>query len=96
MAWRPMSDHKFPWEYHDVMVAAYQRGDAVEIVYVLRCTVGEHGAFFEKGTAFLSIHESGWVPFAWRIDDVPSPNATKWPPMANDYLTQFDSPSDQR
>lgn len=83
--WRPMTEHAFPWPHERVLVVAFSRDGSV--TDVLRVRVGEHGAFFPEGN-MLSIHEDGWVPFAWREDDTPARDDEKWPPLWTDYLTE--------
>jgi hypothetical protein len=80
-----MTEHAFPWSVKRVIVAAFAKDDPSDID-IHRCRVGEHGAlFFEDG--LLSIHEDGWVPFAWREDDCPARDDAAWPPLWTDYLT---------
>lgn len=85
--WRPMTEHVFPWPEKALLVAAFPR-DGEPLVDVYRVSVGEHGALFDTPPNFLSLHERGWVPFAWRIDDTPERDDDKWPPLWADYLTR--------
>jgi hypothetical protein len=88
-AWQTMTTHVFPWDCKDMLVAVFARdgGDTA----VLRCHCAEHGALFEKGGGMMSIHEEGLVPYAWREDDTPEPDAIKFPPLWTDYLTEAQS-----
>ena len=84
--WRSMTEHQFPWDHGEVIVLAFAK-DEPETVDTFRCTVGEHGAFFFRDGGMLSLHEQGWVPYAWKVDDCPSRDDSKFPPMWHDYLT---------
>lgn len=84
MTWRPMTAN-----YRSLMrviVAVFQR-ETPSIVDVMSVRVGEHGALFPDDD-MLSIHEQGWVPFAWRTDDKPERDDEKFPPLWDDYLTE--------
>lgn len=85
--WRPMVEHCFPWDVRCVIIVAFARDEPSQID-VFRARVGEHGAFFDWSGSWLSLHEQGWVPFAWREDDTPARDDNSWPPMWNDYLTE--------
>lgn len=88
MNWKPMSENPFPWKYEHVIVAVFQQ-DTPDDIFLLRCVVAEHGAHFEKPRGgFLSIHECGWIPFAWCEDDTPGRDYVKYPPIWTDYLTE--------
>jgi len=82
-----MTEHCFPWEHKNIIVAAFAKDDEREIE-IFRCHVGEHGALFPANTTFLSLHERGWIPYAWKVDDAPERDDTKFPPLWTDYLTQ--------
>lgn len=84
--WRPMSEHTFPWSHKKLIVVAFDK-DSEDVTDVFRVHVGEHGALFND-TPFLSLHEQGWIPFAWRIDDTPEREDTRFPPAWTDYLTE--------
>ncbi len=84
-AWRPMTEHIFPWAHKNIVVVAFARGDE-GITDVFRVHVEEHGALFNDWP-FLSLHEQGWIPFAWRIDDTPVREDVGFPPLWTDYLT---------
>lgn len=86
-AWRPMTEHVFPWGHRNVLVAAFYKKEPEELD-VFRCRVGEHGAFFFEAGGLLSLHENGWIPYAWCDDDMPLPDNEKWPSMTVDYLTE--------
>lgn len=88
--WQPMSANPFPWKHADVILACYDQDNRATVV-VFRCTCAEHGAYFVKGGGMLSVIEKGWIPFAWREDDTPTPDDKKFPPMLTDYLTEPDS-----
>jgi hypothetical protein len=81
-----MTEHRHPWVSRYVIVAAFAKDDR-EDIEVFRCRVGEYGALFDD-SSLLSLHEYGWIPFAWRPDDVPKQDDEKWPPMWTDYLTE--------
>ncbi len=82
--WRPMTEHVFPWPHRDMIVMAFDvKSEGPEI---FRCVCAEHGAIFPKRGGMLSLHEEGWVPFAWRVDDAPERDDDKWPPLWTDYL----------
>jgi hypothetical protein len=85
MDWRPMSEHKFPWEHHHVILMTFAYDQPSEIA-IMRCRVGEHGAFFPVNTTFLTVLEQGWVPYAWCLDDSPARDDDKFPPLYIDYL----------
>ncbi len=87
MTWRPMTEHVFPWPDREVIVVAFLK-DEPETIDCFRCNSGEHGALFPKDRAFMSLIEDGWIPFAWRVDDIPSRDDKAWPPMWTDYLTE--------
>lgn len=88
MTWRPMTEHKFPWEHHNLLVAVFDKNDNPELVYVLRVRCAEHGALFVEDDGMLSIHEHGVIPIAWKVDDTPARDDFKWPPKLTDYLTE--------
>lgn len=90
MTWRPMIEHVFPWNVRDVIVAAFYK-DEPEEVDIFRCHVAEHGALFLRDGGMLSLHEHGWVPYAWHEDDTPARDDAKWPPFKTDYLTEAQS-----
>lgn len=85
--WKPMSANPFPWEYVDVIIAAYDK-DAPNNIEVFRCVCAEHGAYFPKSGGMLSMIEEGWIPFAWCEDDIPACDPSTFPPMLTDYLTE--------
>jgi hypothetical protein len=85
--WRPMSEHVFPWPHKTLVVAAFARDDE-GVIDVFCVDVAEHGALFVNDRAILSLHEQGWIPFAWHIDDTPERNDTLFPPLWDDYLTR--------
>ena len=85
--WKPMGANPFPWEHENVIIAAFAKDDP-KVIEIFRCTCAEHGAYFSKNTEFLSIIEEGWIPFAWRPDDVPARDDAAYPPMWTDYLTE--------
>lgn len=87
MDWRPMTEHKFPWEHVKLVVAVYDKNNPGE-KDLLRVLVAEHGAMFPESGGMLSIHENGWVPYAWKLDDTPEPDSKLWPPLLHDYLTE--------
>lgn len=87
MSWHPMSDNSFPWKHKDVIIAAFDK-DNPSIVQVFRCKCAEHGAYFAKDGGMTSIHEDGWIPFAFRDDDTPVRDDAKYPPLLTDYLTE--------
>lgn len=92
--WRPMSEHVFPWSHRCVLVMAFGKDDDPansDGLEILRCRVAEHGAMFQVNGGMLSIHEEGWIPFAWRLDDCPARDDAKWPPLWSDYLTDPDN-----
>lgn len=89
MNWRPMTEHIFPWNVRDVIVIAVHPDGTERAIF--RCTVAEHGALFEKGGGMISLHEMGWVPYAWQEDNTPARDDAKWPPMLSDYLTEAQS-----
>lgn len=86
MTWKPMTEHVFPWACQNVVVVAFYKDEQNEID-IFQCHVGEHGAFFLNDGGMLSLHEHGWIPFAWRENDMPSRDDAKWPPLWTDYLT---------
>jgi hypothetical protein len=81
-----MTEHIFPWQHRDLMVAAFYHEEP-ETLDVFRCICAEHGALFMRAGGMLSIHEEGWRPFAWKVDDTPNRDDSKWPPLLHDYLT---------
>ena len=87
--WRPMTEHVFPWDHRDIIVAVFASDD-VHKIDLLRCHCAEHGALFDIHSGMLSIHEEGFIPFAWRIDDTPERDDNKFPPLLTDYLTKPD------
>ena len=86
MNWRPMTEHAFPWDHEDLIIAAFASDDDSS-VEVFRCVCAEHGALFPKGGGMLSIIELGWVPFAFCVGDVPERDDVAFPPLRTDYLT---------
>jgi hypothetical protein len=84
--WQPMSANPFPWDHKDVILVAFAKDNPNEIE-IFRCVCAEHGAYFPKDGGTLSVIELGWIPFAWREDDSPTPEDEKFPPMWTDYLT---------
>jgi hypothetical protein len=81
-----MSDNPFPWVHKDVILAVFDK-DRPNDVRTIRAHCAEHGAYFFREGGVISVVEEGWVPFAWRIDDVPPRDDAKYPPMWTDYLT---------
>jgi hypothetical protein len=90
MNWRPMTEHVFPWPNRNVIVTAFDKNEP-ECIEIFRCRVAEHGSFFTEAGGMISLHENGWIPFAWCEDDAPSRDDEKWPPMLTDYLTEVRS-----
>ena len=88
MHWRPMSEHKFPWKHRNVILMTFAHDDP-GVIDIVRCSVGEHGAFFPANTTFLTVLEQGWVPFAWCVDEAPARDDEKFPPLYRDYLTDL-------
>jgi len=43
---------------------------------------------FLRDGGMLSLIEQGWIPYAWREDDLPSRDDEKFPPLWTDYLTK--------
>lgn len=86
MNWKPMSDNSFPWPYKDVIIAAFDK-DNQSTIELFQCKCAEHGAYFPKNTTMLSIIEQGFIPFAFREDDVPTRDDKLFPPLWSDYLT---------
>jgi hypothetical protein len=82
MIWYPMD--KKP-EHDRVIIAVFDRENSLD-TDILRVTCGERGAYFRDGM-LLSIHEEGWVPFAWTVDNMPNRNDAAFPPLWADYLT---------
>lgn len=87
--WRPMTEHKFPWEYSLIIVCAFDK-DNREMIDIFSCKVGEHGALFTADGSMMSLNEQGWIPFAWQESNIPERNDSKFPPMWHDYLTKPD------
>lgn len=85
--WKLMSDNSFPWPHKDVIIVAFAK-DAPQEIEIFRCRCGEHGAYFPKHTAMISLIETGWIPFAFRDDDAPARDDEAFPPMWTDYLTE--------
>ena len=88
--WRPMTEHAFPWPHQDLVVMAFFKEDRLN-VEIIRCHVAEHGALFFNDGGWLTLNEQGWIPYAWRLDDLPSPDDDRFPPMWTDYLTETDA-----
>lgn len=84
--WRPMSENAFPWAHKDVILVAFDENDP-DAIEIFRARCAEHGAYFQKNGGMLSLHEEGWIPFAWRPDDAPPRDNEKFPPLLTDYLT---------
>lgn len=84
--WRPIPERAAPWPHDKIIVAAFSKDDP-NATDVFRVRVGEHGALFPYGQ-MLSLHEDGWIPFAWRIDDTPERDDARLPPLWTDYLTE--------
>lgn len=91
MTRQPMTAHNFPWPHRSILVAVFDKDNPDE-VYVLRCQCAEHGALFTNDGDMLSIHEHRVIPFAWKVDDVPTRDDSKWPPLWWDYLTAKEEP----
>lgn len=83
--WHQMTKNQFPWEHNNVILACFDKDDP-NIIEIFRCTCAEHGAYFDKNGGMLSIHEEGWIPFAFRDDDIPNRDDKLFPPLTSDYL----------
>jgi len=85
-----MTTHVFPWEHKKLIVAAFDEDDPTA-VDVFRVHVAEHGALFND-TPFQTLHEQGWIPFAWKIDDTPPRDDDRFTPLWTDYVTSNEPP----
>ena len=84
-SWRPMREHSFPWPHRNVILAVFDKDDQGN-VELFRCICAEHGAYFRRDGGMLSVHEEGWIPFAWQIDELPKQDGV-FSPLWTDYLT---------
>lgn len=71
LAWRPIQDHVFPWEPHELIVACFYIGPESELkpevqIFEAYCSKGN---YFERSagrsTGMTTLLEEGWTPFAW-------------------------------
>ena len=78
MKWRPIQEHVFPWEPHELIVACFYVGPESELVpevdiFEAYCANGD---YFQQSAGrrmgMLTLLEEGWTPFAWM--DVPAPH----------------------
>jgi hypothetical protein len=69
--WRPIQEHQFPWEPHDLIVACFYMGSESELkpevaIFEAHCSKGD---YFQKSAGrymgMLTLLEEGWTPFAW-------------------------------
>lgn len=84
-SWRPFTEHAPPWKHKHLIVMVFAHDEPTE-VEIFRCRVGERGGLFPENTTMHTILEHGWVPYAWKIDDSPSRDDDKFPPLWADYL----------
>lgn len=88
MKWRPIQEHAFPWEPHELIVACFYIGPES----ALKPEVGIFEAYCSKGDYFrhsagrslgmLTLVEEGWTPFAW-LDGASAPPAPSEEEMLN-------------
>jgi hypothetical protein len=78
MKWRPIQEHDFPWEPHEVLVACFYIGPDSALkpdvaIMEAECSKGD---YFQqsagRGLGMLTLLEEGWTPFAWL--DAPPPH----------------------
>jgi hypothetical protein len=78
MNWRPIQEHVFPWEPHDVLVACFYAGPESELVpevaiFEATCSKGDYFRLSAgRSICMLTLLEEGWTPFAWL--DAPPPS----------------------
>lgn len=77
MKWRPIQEHVFPWEPHELLVACFYVGEESEMkpevaVFEAYCAKGD---YFQQSagrrTGMLALLEEGWTPFAWLDVEAP-------------------------
>lgn len=78
MKWRPIQEHAFPWEPHELIVACFYVGPESELVpevsiFEAYCSKGDYfGRSAGRNMGMLTLLEEGWTPFAW-LDPAPAP-----------------------
>lgn len=85
--WKPMTENGFPYPHRRVLIAAFYEIEP-EVIEIFRCRTIEHGAYIQTNSTMVSLNEEGWIPFAFREDDIPPRNDEILPPMWKDYLTE--------
>lgn len=74
--WRPIQEHAFPWEPHDLLLACFYLGPESELkpevaIFEATCSKGD---YFEQSAGramgMTTLLENGWTPYAW-LDVVP-------------------------
>ncbi len=77
--WRPIQEHAFPWEPHEVIVACFYIGPESELnpdvdIFEAYCSKGDYFAMSaRRQITMLTLLEQGWTPFAW-LDEAPPPH----------------------
>lgn len=78
MRWRPIQEHVFPWEPHELIVACFYLGPDSELkpeaaIFEAYCASGD---YFQRSAGrrmgMLTLLEEGWTPFAW-LDGADAP-----------------------
>lgn len=78
MNWRPIQEHKFPWEPAELIVACFYVGPESELVpevqiFEAYCAGGDYFAQSAgRPMGMVTLLEEGWTPFAW-LDGATAP-----------------------
>jgi len=79
MKWRPIQEHEFPWEPHELIVACFYLGpdSALQPEVALYDAYCSKGDYFERNAGrtvgMTTLLENGWTPYAW-LDETPIPH----------------------
>lgn len=71
MKWRPIQEHAFPWEPHELIVACFYLGPESELkpevaVFEAYCAGGDYfGRSGGRRTGMRTLLEENWTPYAW-------------------------------
>jgi len=86
--WKPLTDS--PHDHHDgtvpLLLAVYARDDP-RCRNVLYAHTSKCNSFMTNDGSWLTVSEQGWVPYAWRVADLPERDDTTFPPALHDYMT---------
>lgn len=79
MRWRPIQEHAFPWEPHELIVACFYVGPESDLkpdvsIFEAYCSKGDYFARSAgRDTGMLTLLEQDWTPYLW-LDTAPPPH----------------------